>query len=147
MFVNELASNSLRASMEPVDDTDKVISILAQVEATSAIQRRLRNRELSRDAFQVAAAELIEIGTRWPRIPLDELVIEIALGIIARHSLRSLDALQLASAIGVQQGLALLGDELLFIACDRRLLTAASAEDLAIWNPETSSTPPAPPVN
>jgi predicted nucleic acid-binding protein len=147
MFVDELGSDSLRGLLSAIEDTEKIISILAQVEATSAIQRRFRNRELSLDSFRAAAAELVDIGTRWPRIPIDEFVLETAFGIITRHSLRSLDALQLASAVTFRQGLASYEQDLLFIACDKRLLTAATAERLTVWNPETSPIPPVPPVN
>ena len=52
---------------------------------------------------------------------------------IRRHPLRSLDALQLASAL-VARTLAL-GDELVFVTADTRLAAVASLEGFSFVNP------------
>jgi uncharacterized protein len=146
LFVDEVASETLRSQMDALGDDSKAFSLLGQVEVRSALQRRLRNSEMSPDQHLAALSKLHEVSAAWLRIPIDEHVVEIATEVIARHALRSLDAIQLASALSVQEQL-ITGESLLFIACDKRLLTAASAEGLTIWNPETTSIPPAPPVN
>jgi predicted nucleic acid-binding protein len=107
----------------------------------------LRNAEIVMDQHSAAIAKLSLISAKWLRLTMDESVIDFASGVISRHALRSLDALQLASALSMHEELQS-GDTLLFIAADKRLLTAAAAEGLPIWNPETSA-PPAtlPPVN
>jgi len=144
MFVDEPGSRVLRSFMLDVQDSRKSISVLAQVEARSAIQRRFRNRELSPAAFRAAVSDLDEIGFFWLRVLIDQAVVQSSFGIIERHALRSLDALQLASALAMQDELDL-EDDLLFIAADARLLAAAAAEGLAVWNPESSAPPSSPP--
>jgi len=144
MFVAESGSGVLRSFMMDIQDNRKSISVLAQVEERSALQRRFRNRQLSSAAFRSAVSNLDEIGFFWLRVLIDEAVVQSAFGIIARHALRSLDALQLASALAMQEELEP-EDNLLFIAADGRLLTAAIAEGLAVWNPETSAPPSSPP--
>ena len=73
-------------------------------------------------------------------------MIGLTSGVITRHALRSLDALQLSSAMALRDEIDE-EDNVLFIACDNRLLNAAKSEGFAIWNPEISAAPPAPPVN
>ncbi len=99
------------------------------------------------DQHRAATIKLNLISSIWVRHAIDESVIDFASGVIARHALRSLDALQLASALSIREGLES-DEDLLFIATDERLLRAASAEGIPTWNPETSAPPaPFPPVN
>ena len=62
-----------------------------------------------------------------------------AMDLIDRHSINSTDALILCSALEVGQRLRSQGDDLVLVASDRRLLRAASAEGMPIFNPETES--------
>jgi hypothetical protein len=82
-------------------------------------------------------------------LSLTSTVLHLASELLARHVLRSLDAIQLASAMLWRYELEK-GHRLLFIACDRRLLSAAALEGFIVWNPEDQPTPPPPdafPVN
>jgi hypothetical protein len=144
--LEEAASRILREYRRKYADDAKAISTLGQVEARSAIQLRLRNLEFDLDAASTALSDLEQVSALWVRIAMDDRVINFASGVISRHALRSLDALQLASARALREELDE-SDDLLFIACDKRLLTAATAEHRTVWNPETSSVPPIPPVN
>jgi hypothetical protein len=147
MFVDETGSDILRRFIVGVGDMEKAISVLAQVGARSAVQRRFRNREVPQIALDAAVSDLDEVRYFWVLVSIHEAVVGRAFGIIASHALRSLDALQLASTLNLLEELSP-EENLLFIASDKRLLAAASAEGLAIWNPETSAPPAAlPPVN
>lgn len=147
LFVDEIASSSLSSYIEAFENTLDAFSVLAEVEVRSALHRRSRNRELTRGELRIALEDLEGLSPAWLSVGLDDRVIQLAAEVIARHALRSLDALQLASALSLRESL-LSGEDLLFIAADKRLLAAASAEGLAIWNPETSAPPaPVPPVN
>ena len=79
-------------------------------------------------------------------MPLDEHVIHLASLVIDRHALRSLDAIQLASALALRDELEQ-GNVPLFIASDHRLLEAARVENLPTWNPADATQQPTPPVN
>jgi len=55
------------------------------------------------------------------------------------HSLNATDALHLQVALEAHSRLHRQGEVLLFFAADRRLLRAAQAEGLAIFNPEVGT--------
>jgi predicted nucleic acid-binding protein len=57
--------------------------------------------------------------------------------LIVAHSINSTDALILKSALAIARRLRAAGDELVLVASDQRLLRAAQAEGLAIFDPET----------
>jgi predicted nucleic acid-binding protein len=146
LFIDEPGSNALRTYIDALDDNFKSFSLLGEVEVRSALQRRIRNHEMSPDQLRAALGKLHLVSTAWLRTPIEERVVELATGVITRYALRSLDALQLASTLALREQLGA-GESILLIACDKRLLAAATAEGLTIWDPETSSIPPAPPVN
>jgi len=146
LFVDEAYSQAMRDTLQPIGDDSKAISPLTQVEVRSALQRRFRNGEITPDAFRLAVVEIQLVSARWIRVPLDEHVIHHASLVIDRHALRSLDALQHASALALREEIQQ-GDTLLFIASDHRLLEAAQAENLTTWNPADTAQQPAPPVN
>ncbi len=62
-------------------------------------------------------------------------ILNSARGLIQRHSLRAVDAIHLASALGLQ---AAANEPVTFVAADQRLLQAAAGERLATVNPETA---------
>ena len=99
----------------------------------SLLARRIREGALSRpgaatleDAFRLHASEEYLIA------PLDGRVLDAARALVARHPLRTLDAIQLASA---QATGTILGETITLISGDRVLLTAAIAEGLHADDP------------
>ncbi len=67
-------------------------------------------------------------------LPLTPEVAEEAARLIDRHLLRSLDAVQLATAVIFRKSLPEFS-ELKFISSDEELLLAATAEGLSVWQP------------
>jgi len=63
---------------------------------------------------------------------MENTVLESARFLVSRHPLRTLDALQLASA---QRAVSLLGEPITFVSSDRNLFNAAAAEDSAVDDP------------
>lgn len=63
-----------------------------------------------------------------------------AVGLIQRHSINATDALVLHTALTFAARLRLKNHDLVLVAADRRLITAAQAEGLTTFNPETQST-------
>ncbi len=86
--------------------------------------------------------ELLDDYSRTLRWNVRDELLNLAAALVFRRTLRTLDSLQLASALQVKQ---FLGheDDLLFIASDHRLLACAVAEGLETWDPESGP----PPVN
>ena len=111
---------------------------ITQVEFHSAVDRRRRLR--GGDMGEEAAERAVERFNRHFksevfRHAVDDRTLDLACALVARHSLRAYDAVQLAACLILLR----LGarDDLTFISADRRLLTAARSEGLAVLNPES----------
>jgi len=69
-------------------------------------------------------------------VPLDEAIIQRACELIDRHPLRGYDAVHLATVSSINQRLVEAGEPALtFLSADVRLNDAATAEGLAVDNP------------
>ena len=137
LFVAELGSQHMVRLVESSEDASRMASSLALVEVRSAIRRRQRSGEI-REVD--ADAALSALDSEWRRLidhPVTSAVIGHSLALIDRRYLRALDALQLASAIAARDSM-VKHVALTFVCSDERLLAAAQAEGLAVWNPETA---------
>ena len=106
-----------------------VVSEIASVEFHSAMQRRRREGTLS---ARLATALSAEFRDEWPtltRVAVASAVLSVAIELLARHPLRTLDAIQLASAKVV---MARSPETLYFGSADARLNAAAVAEAFAL---------------
>jgi predicted nucleic acid-binding protein len=117
-----------------------LVSILLKVEVMSALARRTREGGLSTTARETLERILLAEYSRCIRWDLREEIPDIAAALVFRRSLRTLDSLQLASALHVAQFLGV-EDRFFFIASDHRLLAAAVQEGLPVWNPESGPAP------
>jgi predicted nucleic acid-binding protein len=116
------------------------IARLATIELPSSFAIRVRSHLLTRAAgfisLQVFQRDLI--SNRFHVGPVSEGDFALAAALIERygleHRLRSLDALQLASAIKLKR----LGRLDYFVAADRVLCEVAALEGLALINPDES---------
>jgi predicted nucleic acid-binding protein len=100
----------------------------------SAIRRRQAVGDIAHQDAESALASLTQEADRIMQQPLTQPVLDQSKTIIDRQTLRALDAIQLASALVLQKTLKT-QDSLVFIASDRRLLEAATAEGLRVWDP------------
>ena len=140
-YVDETGSAWLRATIDPALSPLVVISHLTLVEMRSAFQRRLREGVLtSAELSQLHDAFHSDCRDEYQIFPVNQAVIELAGELIERHPLRTLDAVQLATALIARQFLVTRGfPEVVFIAADDRLLQAAVAEGLTADNPNAHS--------
>jgi predicted nucleic acid-binding protein len=116
------------------EDRHRTISVLADIEVRSAIRRRQATGDITQQDAEDALASLMQEARRVTQQPLNQTVIDQSMRIIDRQTLRALDAIQLASAVVLQKALKR-DDSLVFVASDRRLLDAAAAEGLEVWDP------------
>lgn len=112
-------------------DEDDVLVTWAwtRVEIASAIERRVREGELSREARQAALTHAANLAAKWDEVSDLMAVRKRALALLARHPLRAADAAQLAAAHLVAE------DDpasLPFVCLDERLATAAEREGFPV---------------
>ena len=110
---------------------------LSMVEVLSAFNRRVREGTLSAaDYVPVRDDFLARCRRSYRLVPITTALLGRTRILLERHPLRTYDALHLASALEVSGRLAIAGlPQLTFLAADARLLAAATAEGLAIDDP------------
>lgn len=127
-----IAENGSQALQVRVDNIVVAVSQLTYGESYATFARRLREGFLAAEEHE-AVCEAFEHDWRTVmRIPFSDDVLTHVPGLCRRYPLRGADAMQLACA-------AMLRDEdveVLFSTSDQRLLAAASAEGLAVFDPE-----------
>lgn len=106
-----------------------LVSDLSYVEFHSAVARRRRDGSLAARTATVVVSRFRREWLDRGRIAVSHDVVMRAAELVAKHPLRSLDALHLASAIVVADGAP---DPLHFGAADERLVAAARAEGLVV---------------
>ncbi len=107
-----------------------VSSIIARAEAMSAIRRRL-GTEIDGEAFAGAIARLRRDRDYWETVPIDSMVIEQAEELLLSSTVRTLDALHVASAVVFQSKSAV---PVPFVTADKRQRDAArSVLGRVIW--------------
>jgi predicted nucleic acid-binding protein len=136
-YVDEVGSDWLRVTIAPAQPSLLFTSRMTIIEVISAFARRAREGSLSskefataRDAFQSDCLNEYQI------MPPSMTVIDLACALLEQHPLRAYDATHLATALGAQQFLTAQDyPPLTFLSADDRLNHAATAEGLAVDNP------------
>ncbi len=129
LVVAESSSKQLRGLAR---DGDIVTWCLSAVEISSAIERRGREGALPADGRRSAVDTLADLAAVWTEITAVAQVRERACRLLAVHSLRAADALQLAAAL-VAVGDRPAGHE--FVCADGRLAEAARREGYRLTLP------------
>jgi predicted nucleic acid-binding protein len=141
LFIAESGTDRLVQLVRRCEDRHRTISILADIEVRSAIRRRQETGDIAHRDAEKALASLTREARCIVQQPLSQPVIDESIAIINRQTLRALDAIQLASALVVRKTLKS-HDSLVFVASDKRLLDAAGAEGLGVWDPATAESMP-----
>jgi hypothetical protein len=106
-----------------------VTSRLSAIEVASALARRAREGAFTTTERDRALKRLNADLAAWILVELTAELTAEAQRLLVRHSLRSGDAVQLASCLYLQRET---GERISFAAFDDRLTTAAHAEGLAL---------------
>ncbi len=96
---------------------------------------RLTSRQFER-AVTHLRRELINRQSDFETISVPDLLVWDSIDLIETHSLNSVDALVLRSALNIATELRNTDDTLVLVASDQRLLRAARTEGLQVFNPE-----------
>ena len=105
-----------------------VISRLSEVEVVSALVRLARDGHIQARQKDRATLAFLEDLTAWHVVELTPEVTALARSLLSRRTLRAGDAIQLASALRLQQMTLVPLDA--FVAYDARLVEAAASEGL-----------------
>lgn len=105
-------------------------SRLSAVEIASALMRRSREGALSGKNRDRALTVLDGDLSAMVVVELSPEIVTRARALLKRHPLRAGDAIQLASCLQLQEGLA--DEPVRFVAFDARLIAAARAEDVRV---------------
>ncbi len=124
-YVRERGTTRVRALLSGT----VAVSRLSEVEVVSAFARLAREHAISVAQRDRAAKAFVADIEAWYTVELTPDVAATARGLLLRHQLRAGDAIQLAAALVLQQGL---GESLeMFVAADHHLVQAAEAEGLS----------------
>jgi predicted nucleic acid-binding protein len=132
-YIAEVGSAWLRSWIRPKAGNTILISRLTTIEMVSVLMGKQRASILtSADFTRIRNNFFDHMRKQYTLAELDTPVFSTARRMLVKHPLRSLDAIQLACAL---EGAKSLGSPLTFVSADVRLLAAASAEGLAVDNP------------
>jgi uncharacterized protein len=125
LVVAETETQRMRSLLE--EDPHIVTWAWTSVEFASAVERRARQGELTREQRRDALSRFAELAEVWDEVTDVLAVRRRALAVLARHPLRAADAAQLGAALAVSSEE---GPPLGFVGLDDRLLDAAEREGL-----------------
>ncbi len=115
-----------------------ILSRLSLTEVISAFNRRCRELSLSQPDYQIISQDFEKFCfSEYQIIEITQEVTKKAKELLEKYPLRTGDAIQLASALSVNETLMQANfSELIFLASDQKLLDAANAENLQSDNPQ-----------
>jgi predicted nucleic acid-binding protein len=132
-YVTEAGSTWIRSWIRPSAGNVIIVCDLTSVEGFSVFAR-LRRESFITDTrhIRLQAVLLWHIEHEYLTIPVDGITLAQARLLINRYPLRTLDAIQLASA---QRAVTALGEPIEFVTGDKALRAAAGGEGFAIDDP------------
>jgi len=132
-YLVETGSNWVVSWIEPPANNVIIMSELAFVEMRSLLARRVRDGVLTpSDANALRNDFLLHGNNEYLIVLVETNVLNQAARLVDQYPLRTLDAIQLASAIQAVNVLAL---PMTFISGDKNLLAAAAGEGFGIDDP------------
>lgn len=132
-YLSERGSEWVKTLAEPGTGNLILVSELTTVEFISALARRQREGSITlAGLFTLQTRFFGDLEHEYLSIPLATDVLRAACDRLVRYPLRSLDAIQLASAL---EALRVLGEPITFVTADKNLLSAAASEGFATDDP------------
>jgi uncharacterized protein len=128
LFVREPGTDALIHLLETVEDNRRLISAVTPLEICAAIRRHERSGNIAPDAAAAAFEMLRTESARLVQQPLNPAVLEAALQLLDRTTLRWPETLQLGSVLAARDMFP--GTDITFISASANLLEAAKAQGL-----------------
>jgi len=130
-YIEEAGSDTIESLLANADVV--VVSRLAYPETLSAITRRHRAGDISDNDFKKIKQQF---KSDWQVLTIVEIrneVLQFIDRVIEKYALRGADSIHLSSVIWLKQAMK---TEVVFVASDIALVSAAKQEKLAVINPE-----------
>jgi predicted nucleic acid-binding protein len=132
-YLTEVGSHWVRSWILPAQHNQIITAEIARIEMTSVLTRLVRSGKLQMDLAQrLQRTFLRHYRSQYRIIEVSTRIIHRASTLVERHGLRTLDAIQLASAVTAQIALK---QPVVFVTADAILLSAAAVEGFGIENP------------
>jgi uncharacterized protein len=132
-YIPEIGTSWVLSWILPPAGHVVLMAELATVEMFSLLARRQREGKLAPTQVSILQASfLLHVEEEFLVVPLDSVVLQSARQLVTRYPLRTLDAIQLASAL---QGVNTLNEPMTFVSADVNLLAAAAAEGFTTEDP------------
>ena len=139
-YVNEPGSAAMNEVYTRLPPRRWYVLVAGVGEVMSVLVRKRNTGRLSPTAFTSTVKRFLAEIDRpaYPRkLEVTRRRVTRAHALIARHSVNATDAVVLRAALDRAAALRPRGHKLIVVACDLRLLAAARAEGLPVYNPET----------
>jgi uncharacterized protein len=132
-YITESGSVWVRSWIQPAQHNQIILAETARVEMASLLGRHARSGNLTQaDANRLQRTFMRHFQSQYVVIKLSTPILKQGSAITMQHGLRTLDAIQLASALKAQKTI---NAPIIFISADANLLTAAATEGFAVDNP------------
>lgn len=132
-YVNEKGTPWIKKLVDVNTGNIIVVCDLTPVEMFSVLAKEVRKNQITAPNAKILQTRFLsDLTQTYLSIALGDKVLRQARDLIGRYKLRSLDSIQLASAIEAQN---VLGTALIFVSSDKDLLTAATGEGFSTDDP------------
>lgn len=132
-YVLEVGSTWVNSLIVPAANNVLIVTELTKIEMIAVFARKQRENTLSTADFsKVSNAFLHHTNAEYLVLRLDDPTLVQARLLVAKHPLRTLDAIQLSSALEAVKGF---NEPMTFISADNNLLKIAAAEGFTTDNP------------
>jgi uncharacterized protein len=136
-YISETGTSWIIGLMRQATNNEFAVAQITGVEVVSAIVRRHRGNFLTTvQADKAIHRFLRDFNNSFGVVRINDAIVRNAIYLAQTHVLRGYDAVQLASALSLNDTLSKLGLPLFtFVSADNALNSAAVAEGLAVDNP------------
>ncbi len=142
-YTRETGSEKINFLFDNIPLDRLMCSVLGAVEVFWVCVRKKNDKRIMVPDFAQAVVhlnrEVIAEDSDFTAILTHKSLIWASMDLIETYSLNSVDSIVLRSALEVATLLRNAGDELVLVASDQRLLRAAQAEGILVFNPEIDS--------
>ncbi|MDE0555837.1 MAG: type II toxin-antitoxin system VapC family toxin [Candidatus Poribacteria bacterium] len=142
-YTEEVGSDKIDFLFQNVPLNRLMCLAIGVAEVFSICVRKRNDGRITRHHFDQAIGyldtEVINTASAFETVPAQNVLIWQSIRLMDIHSINSVDAILLCSALDIATNLRNEQNELVLVASDQRLLRAAQSEGLLCFNPETDS--------